>query len=112
MFRNTFKTIFTSLAFLQVFQALGTRSTTESFWSLGLRSNPLMFATVALVSMLQLVVLYTPLRGFLDLEPLPVADLAVCIAVGAALLVVLETEKAWRRRGALQAQQPAPAGTR
>ncbi len=94
--------MFTSLAFLQVFQALGTRSTTESLRSLGLRSNPLMLATVALVAMLQLVALYTPLGGFLDLESLPLADLGVCIATGAALLAVLEVEKAWRRRRALQ----------
>ena len=85
-----------------MFQALGTRSTTESLRSLGLRSNPLMLATVALVAMLQLVALYTPLGGFLDLESLPLADLGVSIATGAALLAVLEAEKAWRRRRALQ----------
>jgi P-type Ca2+ transporter type 2C len=90
--------IFTSLAFLQVFQALGTRSTTESLLSLGLRSNPLMLAIVATVVVLQLVAVYTPLRGFLDLASLPAADLAVCVAIGLSLLAVLEAEKAWRRR--------------
>jgi Ca2+-transporting ATPase len=102
--------IFTSLAFLQVFQAIGTRSTTESLRSTGMRSNPVMLATVAVVVVLQLVALYTPLRGFLDLEPLAVGDLAVSVGAGAALLVVLETEKARRRRASRADSQPlAPA---
>ena len=36
--------IFTSLAFAQVGQALATRSSHASLFSIGLRSNPLMFA--------------------------------------------------------------------
>ena len=90
--------IFTSLAFLQVFQAIGTRSTTESLRSIGLRTNPTMLAIVAAVVGLQLAALYTPLQDFLDLDPLGIADLSVCVAVGAGLLAVLELEKMWRRR--------------
>jgi Ca2+-transporting ATPase len=85
--------VFTSLAFMQVFQALGTRSSTESLRSLGLRSNPAMLGIVGVVVALQLAALYTPLRGFLDLEPLGVFDLGLCVLLGVVLLVVLDTTK-------------------
>jgi P-type Ca2+ transporter type 2C len=90
--------IFTSLAFLQIFQAIGTRSTTQSLRTIGLWSNPAMTGTVLGVAALQLVALYSPLRGFLDLEPLGALDLALCVSLGAGLLVVLEATKAWARR--------------
>jgi Ca2+-transporting ATPase len=89
--------MFATLAFLQVFQAIGTRSTTESLRSIGLRTNTLMLGIVALVMGLQLVAIYTPLNEFLDLVSLPLADLALSIGIGAVLLVILEVEKAWRR---------------
>ena len=92
--------VFTSLAFLQVFQAIGTRSTTESLRTIGWWSNPAMTSTVAAVVALQLVALYSPLHRFLDLEPLAAPDLAVCVGLGAALLVGLEATKAWQRRQA------------
>jgi Ca2+-transporting ATPase len=90
--------LFTSLAFLQVFQAIGTRSNTESLATIGFTSNRLMLAIAGAVAALQLAALYTPLRSFLGLEPLPAVDLAVCIGMGVGLLVVLETVKAVRRR--------------
>lgn len=83
--------VFTSLAFMQVFQALGTRSTTESLRSLGLRNNPALFVTVVVVVALQLAALYTPLRGLLDLEPLGTFDLGLCVLLGLMLLVLLDT---------------------
>ncbi len=89
--------LFTTLAFLQVFQAFGTRSTTEPLWRIGLRSNPLMLGIGAVVVGLQLVAVYTPLRNFLDLDPIGVADLAVAVAVGAVFLVVLELSKLYPR---------------
>ncbi|HBX76212.1 MAG TPA: ATPase [Acidimicrobiaceae bacterium] len=99
--------IFTSLAFLQIFQAIGTRSTTASLRTIGLWSNPVMTGTVVGVSVLQLLALYTPLNGFLDLEPLGLFDLGVCVGSGLVLLAILEGEKAWRRRGATGNSRPA-----
>ena len=96
--------IFTSLAFLQVAQAFGTRSNTESLRSIGWSSNRLLVGIAALVVGLQLAALYTPLRGFLDLEPLGIGDLAICIGMGAGLLAVLEAAKA--RRRALRPSRP------
>jgi Ca2+-transporting ATPase len=85
--------IFTSLAFMQIFQALGTRSATETLRRLGLRTNPTMLLTVAGVVTLQLAALYTPLSTFLDLEPLGALDLAICVGLGVALLGLLEGYK-------------------
>jgi P-type Ca2+ transporter type 2C len=92
--------IFTSLALMQVFQALCSRSSTESLRSLGLRTNPVMLGIVALVVVLQLLALYTPLNDFLDLEPLGLADLALCVGLGVALMVVMEANKYRLRRTA------------
>jgi len=90
--------IFTSLAFLQVFQAIGTRSSTESLRQIGLTSNRVMVGIASLVVALQLAAIYTPLREFLDLEPLGAIDLAICVGLGAALLVILELVKLRHRR--------------
>ncbi|MGK2948867.1 MAG: cation-translocating P-type ATPase [Acidimicrobiales bacterium] len=100
--------MFMSLAFMQVAQAFGTRSHTESLRSIGVRTNPLMLAIAGVVVGLQLAALYTPLRDLLDLEPLAAADLAVSVAAGVAMLTALEAEK-WRtrrRRGAPTAALP------
>lgn len=92
--------IFTSLAFLQVFQAIGTGSNHESLVAVGWRTNPLMLGIIGVVVTLQLIALYTPLAGFLDLQPLGALDLAVCVGAGVGLLVVLEATKAVKRRSA------------
>jgi Ca2+-transporting ATPase len=99
--RPEFQTMmFTSLAFLQIFQALGSRSTDESLRSLGLFSNRVMVGIVGAVVALQLLALYTPLREFLDVEPLAFVDLLLCIGLGALLLAGMETVKLIRRRRA------------
>ena len=90
--------MFTTLAFMQVAQAIGTRSHTESLRSIGLRTNPVMLGIASLVVALQLAAIYTPLRKFLDLEPMGASDLAICIAAGVAMLVALEAAKVWHRR--------------
>lgn len=90
--------MFTTLALMQVFQALGTRSSTESLRTIGFFTNRAMLGICTLVVGLQLLALYTPLNRFLDLEPLPAADLAISAALSAGLLVALEAQKAIRRR--------------
>ena len=85
--------IFTTLAFMQVFQAFGTRSRTESLRTIGFTTNRVMLAIASLVVALQLAALYTPLNDFLDLDPLSAIDLTVCVGLGVALLVTLEVHK-------------------
>jgi Ca2+-transporting ATPase len=90
--------VFTTLAFLQIGQALAARSSTEAVWRLGLRSNPTMAGVVAAVVGLTFVALYTPLNELLDVTALGIADLAVCVAGSLLLVVVIEADKARRRR--------------
>jgi len=85
--------MFTALAVLQVFQALATRSNTESLFTIGVFSNRVMWAVIALVMGLQPVALYTPLGVFLGLLPLTAIDLLVCVGLGLTLFAAVEVEK-------------------
>lgn len=88
--------MFTSLAFLQVFQALATRSSTETLMKLGVRSNPVLLGIVGLVSALQIVALVTPVRTFLGLEPLRLIDFGLCVGLGLGLFAIIEAAKVVR----------------
>lgn len=87
--------IFTTLAFLQLFQAIGTRSSRDSLLDIGLFTNKVMVGIIALVVMLQLAALYVPFlaRDFLGVVPLAWADFLVAVGLGSLLLVVIECEK-------------------
>jgi len=92
--------VFTTLAFLQVAQALGVRSVRESLFTLGPLSNPTLAALVALTVGLQLAVVYVPpLQVFFEVDPLSLRDLGLCVGLAGALLAAIELEK-WsvRRR--------------
>ncbi|NOK58253.1 MAG: cation-translocating P-type ATPase [Chloroflexi bacterium AL-W] len=91
--------MFTTLAFLQIFQALATRSSTESLWSIGVFSNRAMVGIITLVTILQLAALYTPLSVFLGVQALTLSEVLICVGLGSILLIALELEKAilrWR----------------
>jgi len=85
--------MFTTAAFLQVFQALATRSNTESLFSIGVFSNHWMWFIIGLVSLFQGLALYTPLAILLGLKQLPLFDFGLSIALGGSLLLVVELEK-------------------
>jgi Ca2+-transporting ATPase len=91
--------IFTVLAFMQMGQALASRSTSESIGSLGLLSNPVLLGLVVLTAVLQLIVLYVPfLDQFFEITPLGVGELLLCVAMGVVMMLLIEAEKAWFRR--------------
>ncbi len=90
--------MFTTLAFMQIGQAFATRSSTESLREIGWRTNPVMLGIAGLVAGLQLLAVYTPLRDFLDLYTLSMADLAVCVGAGVGLLALVEAVKWYHRR--------------
>ncbi|MBL8095236.1 MAG: cation-translocating P-type ATPase [Anaerolineales bacterium] len=91
--------MFSTLAFAQIFQALGTRSIRDSFFRLAPLGNRLLIGMVGLVTALQLIVLYTPAsEAFFGVQALAPIDLAVTIGLGAATLGVMEIEKALLRR--------------
>jgi Ca2+-transporting ATPase len=88
----------TALVFLQVFQALATRSNSASLLSIGIFSNRVMWGIIGVVVGLQLLALYTPLGIFLGLMPLGLNDLLLCGLLGVLLLVLIEGEKWMLRR--------------
>ncbi len=86
--------IFSSLAFAQVGQALASRSSRESLWTLGLGSNPLLLGMAALVTLLQLAVIYLPpVAAFFSVTPLSLPDLLVALGAGVLVVVALELAK-------------------
>jgi Ca2+-transporting ATPase len=92
--------IFTTLAFMQMGQALASRSTEESLASLGLRTNPVLLGLVALTAVLQLLAIYVPfLDQFFQITPLNGLELLLCVGLGGLMLALIELEKALLRRG-------------
>jgi Ca2+-transporting ATPase len=89
--------VFTSLAFMQVFQALASRSEKESFLKMGIMSNPVLTGMIALVVSLQLLVIYSPsLANFFEVLPLKWHDLSITILTGFIVFVSMEM---WKRLG-------------
>ena len=91
--------MFTTIAFAQVFQALGSRSATASVFATPLTTNRVLLGVVPAVVVLQLLALVTPLAGLLGLVPLSLVQLGVCVGLGAVVLLALEVAKATRVRG-------------
>jgi Ca2+-transporting ATPase len=86
--------IFTSLAFMQVFQALASRSSRDSLFKIRVLSNPLLAGMALLVVLLQLAVLYVPfLSAFFSVLPLSGCDLSNAAAAGVAVFLVMELSK-------------------
>ncbi|HSK89106.1 MAG TPA: HAD-IC family P-type ATPase, partial [Anaerolineales bacterium] len=86
--------VFSFLAFAQVFQALASRSSRDSFFKMGLSGNPLLAGMALLVLALQLLVIYVPaLNSFFNVVPLSVTDLLIAIGTGALVFLAIEAEK-------------------
>ncbi len=94
--------IFTTLAFLQIGQALASRSSSESFFRLGLRTNIPLAALALVVFLLQLMVIYIPVFDqFFNIVPLSAVELLYCLAAGSLVFVAIEIEKfiiRWRKK--------------
>ncbi len=87
--------IFTTLAFLQVFHAIASRSRYASVFRIGLFSNRLLVFIVGLIVSLHIAVLYVPLlqETFLQLQPLSLAHFLTCVGLGSVVFVAIEIEK-------------------
>ncbi|HEX2850997.1 MAG TPA: HAD-IC family P-type ATPase [Acidimicrobiales bacterium] len=91
--------VFTTLAFLQLGNALAVRSERHSAVHLGLRSNPWLMYAVALGVGAQLAAVYAPgVRSLFDTTPLTAVQLAVVLVASSAAFVAVEIEKLVRRR--------------
>ena len=92
--------VFTVLTVSQLFHSLAVRSESVSLFRIGLLSNLPMLGAVLLTLVLQMVVVYTPaLNSIFHTQPLPMFDLAVCLALSSLVLFAVEIEKWLMRRG-------------
>ena len=89
---------FTTLALAQVAQALAARSSRDSLFTLGLRSNlPATLIVLATVG-LQLMVVFVPFfQGFFGTAALSPSELALCVGLSSLVFIGIELEK-WRTR--------------
>jgi Ca2+-transporting ATPase len=86
--------LFTSLAIAQVGQAMAQRSSRESFFRLGMFTNPLLLSMVCAVVFLQAVAVYLPLlQPFFKTAPLDPVTLCWVFVPGIAVFIVLELAK-------------------
>ncbi len=87
--------LFTSLAFAQIFQALGMRSSREHLWEVGLTSNPTLLGMIGVVLLLQLGVIYLPfLQQYFHTQALSLPLLLTIFSVNALILCIAEGLKA------------------
>jgi Ca2+-transporting ATPase len=92
--------VFTVLTISQLFHSLAVRSESISLFRLGLFSNLPMLGAVILTLFLQMAVIYVPaLNNIFYTQPLPMFDLAVCLALSSTVLFMVEIEKWLMRRG-------------
>jgi Ca2+-transporting ATPase len=92
--------VFTVLTVSQLFHSLAVRSESISLFRIGIFSNLPILGAVLLTLLLQLVVIYTPaLNTIFHTQPLPLFDLAVCLALSSLVLFAVEIEKWLARRG-------------
>lgn len=86
--------IFTSLAFMQVFQILASRSESESLFSAGIFTNRVLVLMVFLVTALQSMIIYVPVfRDFFDIRYLGLFDIAITVVSGVIVFVSIELFK-------------------
>jgi len=91
--------VFTVLTLSQMVHILTIRSETQPVWRMGLLSNRPLLGAVLLTFLLQLATIYVPqLQPIFKTQALTLAELGLCIGAACLIGVVVELEKAWRRR--------------
>ena len=104
--------VFTTLALLQLGNAMAVRSERQSTFTLGLRSNLPLAIAVAGTFVVQLALVYVPaLQPIFETQALTPAQLAVVLAASTLAFIAVEIEKLVTRRRSLEprvgAQVPA-----
>jgi Ca2+-transporting ATPase len=91
--------IFTAIAFMQIGQALASRSDVLSFFELDPFSNKTLLVMVISTIALQLVAIYAPfLADFFQVAPLSFGQLLICIGAGVLTFSLIELLKRRARR--------------
>jgi Ca2+-transporting ATPase len=91
--------VFTTLTLSQLSHVMAIRSGDESLFRVGPLSNKPLLGAVALTFVLQLLAIYAPFfQRFLETEALPLADLAIAVALSTIIFWAVEIEKWLARR--------------
>ena len=104
----------TTVIFFQIFYLLNCRSFRASFLTMGLVSNPSIFAGIAVVLVLQAGFVYLPfMNAVFDSAPLAPRGWLEAALVGALIMPLIAVEKWWRRRaGKADETTPTPCPDR
>ena len=104
---------FTSLTMCQMFVVLAIRSDREGLHTIGVFSNWHLAGAVFLTFLLQLAVIYIPaLNPIFKTTPLTAQELAISLLLPAIVLVMVEFEKVFIRRGCAVRGAPRRAAAR
>ncbi len=92
--------VFTVLTLSQMGNVLAVRSERQSLFRQGLLSNRWLLGAVVLTVALQMLAIYLPFfNRLLRRAPLSMPELTACLALSAAVFVIMEAEKWLARRG-------------
>ena len=95
--------VFMMLTMAQMGHALGLRSHTKSFFSMGFHGNRILVGAVVSTLILQLIAVYAPFfNDLFGTNPLTLEQLAICLALSTIVFWVVELEKLLMRRGVLE----------
>ncbi|MGF1577586.1 MAG: cation-translocating P-type ATPase [Cyanophyceae cyanobacterium] len=88
--------VFTMLCLAQMGHALSARSSSRLVITLDPRTNPYLYWSVGLTTLLQLALIYVPvLQRFFGLQPLSLLELMICVGFSVLVMVWVEMEKVW-----------------
>jgi Ca2+-transporting ATPase len=91
--------VFSTLVTSQLFQALALRSERDALFTIGLFTNRYMMGTVVATLAAQIAVIYLPIfNDLIHTTPLQIRDLLFCLALGSAVLPIIEWHKYWSGR--------------
>lgn len=94
----------TTVILFQIFYLLNCRSLKDSVFTVGLWSNPWIYAGIAVVLTLHLGFIYLPfMNALFGSAPLPLSSLAAATALAFSIVPVISAEKWLRRRGVFAA---------
>ena len=92
--------IFTVLTLSQMGHALAIRSSRDSLFTIGFRSNPALLGAIGLTLALQMLAIYLPpFQKVFRTEPLSPVELAICIFLSSLVFWAVELEKWIKKLG-------------
>ena len=90
-------TLFLMILF-QNFQLFNARSETKSVFNKNFFSNPFLFISITIVTLIHIVASYMPIFDkFLNIDPLGLTEVAIDLPTSLLILAIMELQKILRR---------------